>query len=338
MIEATYLRPFLSLDILGRTKPHALHVAAATDFQTGAPRALDGLGQREGLLPYCYDADAERVLYTDMPDIEAALAAPFLYQAQFSGAARLVSVPLERMLDLETGPGMAPTFVLSISRCGSTLLSMLLRHAQCPVASEPDLYTQVAGLSGLDRAQLGEAGRQALVRGCTAALARQIGPEVVVKLRDHCNDIAELLAHAVPEARMAFMMRDRAGWARSRHRAFQDPPQGLADLLKRGVQTFDALVRAGRRPLLIWYEDLIADPAATLRRLGVPAQALEPVDLTALLRHDAQEGTAVSRHAIAASRAPDGVVEAFEAIWRQIAPRALLRTHGLERLWPADAD
>jgi hypothetical protein len=328
---ATYRRPFLMLDITGRTKGYEMDVAGPADFSTRTAGALADLDDLDGWLPYCFDPAAERVLYAHTPDMARVLAAPFLYQGQYACADRLVSVPLERLLFLETA-AMAPTFVLSISRCGSTLLSALLRHAGQPSASEPDIFTQVAALPGDLRARLGEAGRLALIRGSAAALARQIGAGVVIKLRDHCNEIALRLVEAVPEARMAFMLRERLTWAGSRHRAFNDPPAALADILRRGVMTLDALARGGHRPVLIWYEDLLADPGGSLARLDVAAP--DPGVLAAALAGDAQAGTSVSRDATASRRLPEAFAAGFEAAWAAVCPRDVLFRNGLERLLP----
>ncbi len=330
-----FRRQILLHDIQARTKGFELDVAGPGDFAAGPPRGQDRLESLHGLLPYCVDVAQERLIYTRTPDMAAVLDAPFLYQGQYRAADHLVSVPLERLPGLERGKDMAPTFVLSVSRCGSTLLSMLLRHARQPTASEPDLYTQVAMLQPDQRARLGEAGLRVLLRGGTAALARQLGARVAIKLRDHCNDIAVLLAEAVPQARMAFMLRGHLGWASSRHRAFNDPPQALADILKRGVLTYDALVRGGHAPLLVWYEDLVHDPDATLRRFGVPQAALDDAGLQSVMHHDAQAGTSLAQHATGARPMPDAVLQEFAAIWARIAPRAMLLAHGLERLLPS---
>ena len=332
-MTATYRRPFLVLDIAKRTKGYEMDVAAATDFATTLARLEPEPGVPDGLLPYCFDAAAERVLFTRTPDMARTLAAPFLYQAQYAGAEHLVSVPLER-LDVEPAAPMTPTFVLSVSRCGSTLLSTLLHHARHPAASEPDIYTQLAAMPPDQRNRIGAAGRLAIIRGSTVSLAGRIGSAVVIKLRDHCNDIALQLAAAVPEARMAFMLRDRLAWANSRHRAFNDSPAALADILRRGVLTFDALARAGHCPLLIWYEDLLANPHATLARLDVPAAALDGAGLSAVLARDAQAGTSISQENTGRRRLSDGDAAGFEIAWAAAAPREALRRNGLDRLLP----
>jgi hypothetical protein len=334
-MSTTYRRPYLLLEISARTKNHDVAVVSAADFTSRLVGATDEL-RLDGLLPYCLDCAAERVIYTDTPDIYRALAAPFLYQGQYAGAERLASVPFERLAELETTTAMAPTFVFSVSRCGSTLLASLLHHLGQPSASEPDVFTQIAAMSADERTRVGPTGRMALIRGCTAALARQIGAGVVIKLRDHCNEIATLMAAAVPEARAAFMLRDRLGWAQSRYAAFSDSPQALADILKRGVMALDALARAGRRPILIWYEDLVGDPVGTLVRLGVPPEALDcagPGGLEALLTLDSQAGTSLAQRP-GGRRLGDADLAAFESIWASIAPRQILRRHGLERLLP----
>ncbi len=334
MTIPAYRRQYLWLDIASRSDRYDMSVVNPTDFTTSLASSADRIGRLDGLLPYCFDAEAERVLYTDTPDTVRALSAPFLYQGQFAGAERLLSVPIERLPDLEPPIIGSPRFVFSVSRCGTTLLTTLLHHIGQPAASEPDIYTQVAAMPASAATRVGEAGRLALIRGCTAALARQIGPDVVIKLRDHCNEIASLMTRAVPEARVVFMLRDRLGWARSRHRAFADSPRALADILARGVTTYDALVQTGHQPVLIWYEDLVADPAGALRRLGVPEATLNPAGLAALLAADAQGGTSVSQSNLGTHQPADDVADQFETIWTEIAPRDLLHRHGLERLLP----
>ncbi len=126
----------------------------------------------------------------------------------------------------------------------------------------------------------------------------------------------------------------RPGPTRSRHRAFQDSPQTLAGILKRGALSFDALARAGHGPALIWYEDLVGNPHAALRDFGVPAARRNGSGLNAVTSNDAQASTSLSQQATAARRLPEGLLQEFDAARARIAPRDLLSTHGMQRLLP----
>lgn len=327
-MTAPFRRAVFDLPIRARRKGFELDVAGPGDFEAGPPTPSPApAASLADAMPYCFDPVAERVIYARTPDLPAVLAAPFFYQGQYRAAAALASVPLERLDELEPG-APSPTFVLSPSRCGTTLLAMLLRDLGQPVAAEPDVFTQAAALPLAPEARL------ALIRGAAAALGRALGPRVTIKLRDHCNPIAVALARAAPAARMAILLRDRHAWAASRHRAFQDSPRALADIFRAGVMTVDALARAGRAPLVLWYEDLVADPLGALRRLGVPEAALAGASPAALLARDAQAGTPLARRD-AAPALPAALLREFDAIWADIAPREALRAHGMARLLPA---
>jgi 2-aminoethylphosphonate-pyruvate transaminase len=326
-------RPYLVRDIVARRPRAAFAVASAEDFAVSPAYAADAEIDLDDMLPYCLDAEHRRLVFTVMPDLAASAAAPFLYQAQYAGARRLVCVPLERLDAIAAPAALAPLFVLSVSRCGTTLLARLLRGLGQASVSEPDVYTQVAMLAESPSPALPRDGLLALTRACTLALARSLGASVAIKLRDHCNTIAAELAEAVPEARFAFLLRDSRSWARSRHRAFNDPPRALADILYRGVMAFDALARRGAAPMLVWYEDLVAEPRAILARLGVPPTALAAeATLARLLAQDAQADTDIARDRPAGAPLADDALREFARLWSEIAPRDVLRRHGMERL------
>lgn len=331
-----YRRPCLLYPILGRAARHDVSVAALSDFLLGPASPLPEPVQAHGLLPWWFDAAAERLVCTQTPDLEPALAAAFLYQGQFATAAKLVAVPLERLAEFGATGDSDATFIFSASRCGTTLLARLLRATGQPSASEPDVFTLAAMLPAAELARLGEPGMHALLGGSTGVIAQQLGQRVFIKLRNHCNGIAVPMLRAAPGARAVMLLRGRIGWARSRHRAFQDSPVALGDMLKGAVMAFDALAQDGHAPLLLWYEDLVVDPAGTLMRLGVPVGAGEAASIAEVMQQDLQQGTSLARHGGGPELSAEDL-RRFEAHWAAIAPREALRRHGMARLLPENA-
>jgi hypothetical protein len=322
-----------AFSILSRHKSRWLDVANPTDFKLKFERSLPDLRELDGFLPYCLNPETERVIYTYTSDRNAILNAPFLYQTQYETAKHVITVPFERMLVLEAIERMDPIYVFSIARCGSTLLSRLVQSIGHSSASEPDLYTQLGEMSDELRERVGNDACLTLIRGCTAALTRLFGPQIVIKLRSECNTIPRLFVEAVPEARFVFMFRDPTEWANSCHRAFGNTPKELAWSLYFSVKAYDELVESGGNPILIWYEDLIADPRHELERLGIEISSDSAKRLNLTLNIDAQEGTSISRESLkqnADFSTKD--LEIMQAEWSTIAPRELIERHTLDRL------
>lgn len=332
-----YRRPVRIFEIAKRRKPSPVGVSAPSDFELGRTTTIDYVPNGPEIVPYCINAQTERLLCTLVTDVPAALAAPFLYQAQYEKAQGIVSIPFERLSELTEGTECEPTFVFSIGRCGSTLVSALLKAVDQRPASEPDVYSQIANLGADARALMGQPGVANLLRHTTLALARVCGRELFVKLRSQCNGIATELMATIPEARCAYMLREPQSWARSRHRTFGDDPATMAHMLKWGVQTYDALVSAGARPALVWYEDVAARPQRALTDLGVAADRvarLTPEAVAAVMSQDAQEGTGISRSDGTTRQLSAEGLRQFIEEWERIMPKEIIARHGLERLEP----
>ena len=139
------LRLIYAADITER-RPGALGWASAYDLTLGACAIEEGARLP---LVHCADFERERLLYTlhEENDVAAVLDAPFYYAAQLDHARSVLSVPFERIGEID-GPASAfrPCFVFSIGRTGSTLLSRLFTAVGRQSASEPDIFTQVCNL------------------------------------------------------------------------------------------------------------------------------------------------------------------------------------------------
>jgi hypothetical protein len=339
-VSPGFRRAIVLNDIAARMKPAGVAFAAPADFDLIPVRFIEGLdgaclGADAKALIYCFDAAAERALFTLCDDMPRILQAPFLYEAQFLQARQVVSVPFERLEGLFDLPEARPTFVFSIGRCGSTLLSALLAAAGRQSVSEPDVLTQLAELPAAARATLSPGAPALLVRACVASLQTHCGADVVIKLRSQCSRIATEIVSACPAARIIFMLRGRHAWARSRHRAFDETPGFLAELLAWSVERYNDLVATGRDVQLVWYEDLLAAPCDTLRRIGAlgddaECQLADRVD--AVMARDVQHGSHLSQCTLPDSEMPAEALVAFDRHWADVRPDRLIARYGLERL------
>ncbi len=315
------VRPVLSFDIEDRQQ-ELRGFAAPDDFvlrrrDTPVAFPLDALA-------YCADLQAERVLYTTHDAPAAALfAAPFLYAAQLRGARQVVSVPYERLGEFEPAPpGPPPVLVFSPGRTGSTLLARLLSAANAACASEPDMLAQVSRFGREDRLRMGLAMEPALLRACLVALTRALGGGVplvtqpFVKLRSHCNARPLPLVEAIAGTRAIFMLRRARPWAISRHRAFGETAQSVAAILREAADALDKLVGCTAPLQVLWFEDLVREPVATLLACLGPG-FIDETAIVCALGQDAQVGTAVAQEALRGAPVAEGFAEAFVAAWQE---------------------
>lgn len=299
-------------------------MVAADDFELEFQSALQPADMPRDALCYCADFAAERLLYTLLPGALAAeaLRAPFLFSAQHQLAEGMVTVPFERAAELP-GPNPAPVLIFSPGRTGSTLLTRLLTAAGRACASEPDLPTQICRLDEGAQARLSPAIENALVRAAAVSLASHLGPGLFVKLRSQCNARPEVLLAALPAARPLFMFRRILPWALSRHRAFAEPPDMVADILRTAVVAVDRLTRAGHAPRVVWFEDLLSDPAAFLADLLQDRHATRRAlhaRVGPVMARDSQEGTSLARDLVQTRDIDADFLIGFHAEWAERRP------------------
>ncbi len=172
---------------------------------------------------------------------------------------------------------LRPIFIFSPGRAGSTLLSAMFKAIGKPTASEPDTLTQVAMLAPAALARSSNLDMQ-IVTACVSNLSDYLGPEPIIKLRSQCNAAPERIIGSVENARAIFLLRDRKPWAQSRHRAFREPPRRIARILAETMVAIDRLQQIGAAPQVIWYDDLVAHPWATLAKIMM-GSPLKPGEL-----------------------------------------------------------
>ncbi|MGB8601641.1 MAG: hypothetical protein WCD42_05535, partial [Rhizomicrobium sp.] len=211
--------------ILARHNQDNFVCASTGDFSYGPfqPAAPD---QYQKALPYCLDIPARKIVYLGGLDASTARTAPFYYLYARRNAAQAFLRPWH-----QTPAAVAPLFLFSAGRCGSTLLCQMLNAAGLAAVSEPDFYTQFTAsmLFDADPKGLFAAVGPAL-QHMTADLATTLagGGKLVIKFRSDVSLAVRPLMALFPEARKSlFLYRDFPGWARSTLRSFPCKPTQL---------------------------------------------------------------------------------------------------------------
>lgn len=211
------------LDIISRYREHPGLIASLDDFDIAAAESIDTavvLADPRYTL-YSLDHANQRAIFSATPAEVDLSRRPFMYQAQFDRAERLVALPysefLQRAGDLAP-PDEALIFLHNIGRCGSTALCRALNEIEGVMAlSEPDSLAYFVSLRATPRAE-----QEALLRACVAWLCRPavIGSRqrVLLKLRNQATSIMDLMLRALPQAAHLFMYRDAISWLASFHR------------------------------------------------------------------------------------------------------------------------
>ncbi|WP_395331137.1 hypothetical protein WBP06_01470 [Novosphingobium sp. BL-8H] len=288
---------------------------------------------RDAMVPYAVDWRRRQMLFTLHASRDFAAGHAFLYQAQREQAQQGVLVSFDALDALFPAslPPTGVTFLFSVGRCGSTLAADLLGAVGIPSASEPGVYEQL--VAGHRRSWLNRRDRARVIRATTRALSAFVGEPLVVKLRAQCTIVAREIAVAT-QGRCAMILRALEPWAMSTYRAFGQWPDNRPDELAwryaNAVRVFDVLTRAGRRPQLVWYEDMLRDPATLLQAVGAqaPVSAPQQQALAATYQRDSQEGLSIGRAGSSARMHAD-VLQEFKHRWARQAPHRLLHRYGI---------
>lgn len=278
-------------------------------------------------LPYGANPEAKYLFYTVHANPPGLFASPFLYQAQYRDVQQVVAIPFERLGDIDQPARSHVTFVFSIGRCGSTLLAKILTAADLTAISEPDIFTQMARR---EARQFSLPEKRECIAASTRCLSSYARDRAVIKLRNHCNNIALTIAGAVANTRCEFVLRNRRDWARSMMAAFGTDARVLARQLGNAVMTLDRLIETGKCTGPIWYEDLIHRPADVLRRFSEELPAGLDVRLNRAMAQDSQAATRLARKNLSHRIVPEPLLDRFEDHWRELRPELLLKKYDLE--------
>lgn len=299
------------------------------DFEATGCRAVAAFPVAQAL-PYAFDLDAREMVFSLHDDPRVLLAEPFIYTAQRNDLHRIGRIGFDR-LDAVYGaapPAVPPILVFSIGRTGSTLFNRLLACAVVWSVSEPDTISQLA-LSGDDFTGLATEQRRFLTWHALSPYLALAGSGVcAVKFRSQINAIAGEVALAFPTARHVFMLRGLENWALSTYRTFGIKPVHVAARLKEGLQAIAVLKAAGVTLEIVHYEQVIADPEATLGRIVGPGLQAGPdlsAEIAGVMSKDSQAGTRLERAGVKA--APEGEADwlaRFLHLWREVRPAGVI--------------
>jgi Sulfotransferase family len=327
-------RPIVVSKIVARQKRAAVAVASPHDFTLEYAGELSA-GRDEWPAPaYCLNHAEKQVLFAICHDNDRVFEAPFLWHAQYQQASQIATIPFERLNEFVCTVPERPIFVFSIGRCGSTLLSALLRASGAHTISEPDLLTQLARTGPEQGRERSKEVRRLLIRSCVASLTMRRTMPIAIKLRSQCNEIAREIAQVFPDGTYVVMMRDRHTWLSSRLRALGGDPRILASLYRGGLQTFHELQSLGMTSVMIWYEDLIDDPVGTVRLLmsNTPSAHNGFSDIRSVLNVDSQAGTVLEKNHVRRRGPTQEQIQRFNEEWEKIRPDSWIQTYRLDRL------
>lgn len=324
-------RPVLIAEILGRRVPRSPRVVSPEDFSTGAWAPVDERRDLSKFVPYCLDMAERRSYYVKAGSAEAIARAPFQYLHLRERATQVASVPWERgSLHRRNAPGAI--FLFSIGRCGSTLLTEMLRAGGLVSLSEPDFYTQAVTTYLLDlradRERALGAVLQQMTHDLLALFSAPLEQRGIVKLRSECCAAPNLvIARQGPLPATMFLIRAFETWAASMLRATVLTPQRLVDRYLQGLRCLRWLLD-NSNCRLIRYEDLLANPENVLGEAATHLSVtLERHRLKTVLNRDAQIGSPLAREKMRGQESR-GLAEAL-ALWSSAEPSALLRSVGL---------
>jgi len=315
-----------------------------SDFQVRDGGAIDPqiVLREPNLSLYCLDFEQRQALFVETPQETDLSLAPFLYQAQYAAARRLLQVPFETLHRLAAEVVIDPQrliLIYSIGRCGSTLVSRAFREIEgVDSISEPDVFTQMLftwGASDLDGAEKAELWKSCTLLQCAPGKIRH-ATAWALKFRSEVTNLWPLFYAIFPEAKVIFLYRSARTWARSflRMIGVDDPaaplPVGfLRAFLGRtiprfeGQETISALELAAqvwlciveqclemqRKGIAIFvtrYEELNAAPRKVLAQMfaycDLAANAVTNLDT--VLEQDSQEGSPLSRARMAEASVP----------------------------------
>jgi len=215
-----------------RSRSIPVEVSHPGQFRLESPVSTDVevvLG--DGWSLYCLDLQNKLALFVELPPETDLAEAPFAYAAQFEGAQRAATVPLEALPDLATQVPEAESLaiVMSTGRCGSTLASRIF--AQIPgvwSVSEPDWFTNLA----FGRFSLDPRLRDTLIAACARLTCRppnsSSANSIVLKPRSEMMIQAVAYVDALKGAKAVFLYRDCYGYVNSLYR-FAQRVQGVKD-------------------------------------------------------------------------------------------------------------
>jgi hypothetical protein len=289
------------LEITARKRRDPFAVADPSDFEFNVGPSIDPqLVLSNPLISlYCLDHANRRALFVETAPSVDLSQAPFLYQAQYENAVRLIGVPYETLHDLARGISFDDQkliLVYSVGRTGSTLLGASLNAVEGMVGlSEPDVFTQLVTYREWDGSN--EAEISALVESCTKLLCKPTeqtpNPQGwAIKFRSFAIELGDLLYKHFPDTRNIFLYRSAEPWLNSMLRAFGEAgedvgfrswAQGwlstLVPPITEHVQAGGPLLTLSSLCSMLWLN--VLERFTNLQNSGMPSLAVRYEDMQA---------------------------------------------------------
>lgn len=216
------------LHIQTKNRTPASLIANLQDFSYELGEAIDPktILENPHISLYCLDPENQQAIFVETPlDIDI-YEAPFLYQAQYEYAQRLIAVPYPEFYQLAANIGDSIgkiAMIYSVGRCGSTLLSKVFSQFDTVLSlSEPDVFSQIVAIRNPDGSNDEALGQ--LLKSCIYLLCKPTvkgNPSYcAIKLRSFGIEIADLIYRVLPDAKLIFMYRNAEDVVKSSIRAF----------------------------------------------------------------------------------------------------------------------
>ncbi|MDJ0827399.1 MAG: hypothetical protein QNJ16_18050 [Rhodobacter sp.] len=209
-------------EIVSRHRENPAQPCLLKDFTLGpdAGAVPEAIWDRPDWSLYCLDFAEEAAVFVQADGKLDLQAVPFVYQAQFEQAARVLVMPLDEFLQigLRLPDPQHLTFLYSTGRCGSTLASRIFAELPGVISlSEPEAIVSAAHQAAdvtVDHWPYIRAATRFLCRGH----GRPDGSVFVIKPRPVSILYDRDFAEACPAARFAFLYRDCQAYVSSMFR------------------------------------------------------------------------------------------------------------------------
>lgn len=236
----------LELNIESRNKEKIGYLANLKDFSYSSANKIDPnvVLKNPQVSLYCFDDTAKNAVFVELPQDIDLTKVPFVYQAQYDYAKRLIVVPYELFSKLaDCLPEVRrPIFIYMAGRSGSTLLSHVFNASNVVVSlSEPDVATQLAHLRfEADENRISEI--RNLAQCAMRFLFKPYHTDGIhahaLKFRSEGIRVADLMQNVFPDAKNLFLYRDAMSWVLSFYKLIKsnhDMPEYLSvnDWIKR---------------------------------------------------------------------------------------------------------
>lgn len=216
---------YLTIEARHRQMPGFL--ASIADFTAAEGASVDAelVRAHPSVSLYCLDDPARRAIFVELPPEIDLARVPFVYQAQYDHALRLIALPYDELVrQAQALPAVDDLVMIYMTgRCGSTLLSHVFNELGDVISlSEPDVATQFVHLrraGGSRDAEL-RALLDATVRFLFKPTPVKASATAALKLRSEGTQLVDLYQATFPAAKNLFLYRDAVGWVASFYRVF----------------------------------------------------------------------------------------------------------------------